>query len=408
MKFFNVVSVEEAKQLIKEKVPTLNKVETIPIEGAVGKILAEDIFSHEQVPAFKRSSVDGYAVKAKDTFGASESMPAFLTNVGKVEMGVEASKPIQFGEAMYVPTGGMLPEGSDSMVMIEHCEEIDDLLNIYRQVAPRENVIFAGEDIDHNQLVLSKGTELGPQHLAALGGLGIYEICVYQPVKIGYFSTGNEIVPYTTKELPLGKVRDMNALIVGQWVKKWNAEFVYGGIISDSFEELQNKAKEMLQEVDFLLLSGGSSVGTKDYTVEVMESLGEPGLQFHGISIKPGKPTIFSLAQEKPILGLPGHPASAFIIFFLFGKEVIYRLRGEEVVYTKKSNAILTKNLSSTPGRTDYIRVKLFEKDQQLYAEPILGKSGLISTLLESNGILEISSEREGYEKGNLVPVYLF
>lgn len=408
MKFFQVKSVEETFQLISEMVQPLTEIVTKPLFEALHFVLAEDIIVRENVPNFRRSSVDGYAVKARDTFGSAETMPGFLTVSGEVKMGQEPGKTLQSGEAMYVPTGGMLPEGSDAVIMIEHCEDISGLLNLYRQVAPGENVISIGEDLREGEVLLSKGTRLRSQEIGALASQGITEVGVIRKPVIGYLSSGDEIVPMESAALNMGEVRDINAATIGTLVTGWGLEFIYGGIVKDSREELESKAKEMLEKTDCLILSGGSSVGTKDYSVEVIESLGTPGVFVHGISIKPGKPTILSMAKNKPVIGLPGHPASAMIIFHLFGKTVVDHLQGVGFRNAKLTFAKVTKNIPSAPGRTDYIRVRLFEENNEWYAEPILGKSGLISTLVKSEGMLEIASESEGVHKGDKVPVTLF
>ena len=362
----------------------------------------------ENVPGFRRSSVDGYAVIAKDTFGSSESMPGFLNVTGEVNMGEAPQKPLHAGEAMYVPTGGMLPEGSDAVIMIEHCEDLSGLLNLYRQVAPGENVISIGEDMKAGESLVTTGTKLRSQELGALASQGMTEVSVYRKPIVGYLSTGDEIVPIETKELGIGQVRDMNGITIGSLVSEWGCEFLYGGIVQDERTELERVTAEMLEKTDCLILSGGSSVGTKDYSVEVIDGLGEPGVFVHGVSIKPGKPTILASANGKPIIGLPGHPASAMIIFNLFGKAVLHQLQGWTSDEKNLAKAIVTKNLPSTPGRTDFVRARLFLEENQWYADPILGKSSLISTLVKSEGMIEIPSKSEGVQKGESVSVRLF
>lgn len=408
MKFFQVKSVEETFRLIREHVTPIKDVVTKPLFEAVHFVLAEDLYVKENVPNFRRSTVDGYAVKAKDTFGSSESMPSFLTLIGEVKMGEAPTQTIGNGQAMYVPTGGMLPEGSDAVIMIENCEDISGLLNLYKQITPGENIISIGEDLKEGELLLQRGTKLRSQELGALASQGYVEVKVYRKPVIGYLSSGDEIVPMEKATLSLGEVRDMNAVTVGSLVAEWGFSFKYGGIVEDSRSELERRVSELMEQVDCLILSGGSSVGTKDYSVEVIESLGEPGVYVHGISIKPGKPTILSQASEKPVIGLPGHPASAMIIFSLFGKAVLDRLEGGIETEKQLTFARVTKNIPSSPGRTDFIRAKLFKAEGEWHAEPILGKSGLISTLVKSDGMIEIASQSEGVQKGELVPIRLF
>ena len=408
MKFFQVKSVEETFSLIEELIHPLTDRIVLPLHKALNYILAEDIVVKENVPGFRRSSVDGYAVIAKDTFGSSENMPGFLNVAGEVKMGEAPQNPLSVGEAIYIPTGGMLPDGSDAVIMIEHCEDLSGLLNLYRQVAPGENVISIGEDMKAGESLVTTGTKLRPQELGALASQGITEVSVYRKPVVGYLSTGDEIVPIETKELGIGQVRDMNGITIGSLVSEWGCEFLYGGIVKDDRTELERVTAEMLEKTDCLILSGGSSVGTKDYSVEVIDRMGKPGVFVHGVSIKPGKPTILASADGKPIIGLPGHPASAMIIFNLFGKAVLHKLQGWTSDEKNLAKAIVTKNLPSTPGRTDFVRARLFLEENQWYADPILGKSSLISTLVKSEGMIEIPSKSEGVLKGETVSVRLF
>ena len=408
MKFFQVKSVEETFSLIEELIHPLTDRIVLPLHKALNYILAEDIVVKENVPGFRRSSVDGYAVIAKDTFGSSENMPGFLNVAGEVKMGEAPQNPLSVGEAIYIPTGGMLPDGSDAVILIEHCEVLSGLLNLYRQVAPGENVISIGEDMKAGESLVTTGTKLRPQELGALASQGITEVSVYRKPVVGYLSTGDEIVPIETKDLGIGQVRDMNGITIGSLVSEWGCEFLYGGIVKDDQTELERVTAEMLEKTDCLILSGGSSVGTKDYSVEVIDRMGKPGVFVHGVSIKPGKPTILASADGKPIIGLPGHPASAMIIFNLFGKAVLHKLQGWTSDEKNLAKAIVTKNLPSTPGRTDFVRARLFLEENQWYADPILGKSSLISTLVKSEGMIEIPSKSEGVLKGETVSVRLF
>ncbi|MGG3469411.1 gephyrin-like molybdotransferase Glp [Neobacillus pocheonensis] len=406
MQFFKVKTVEETFTLIKEKITAIVETEVRGLDRALHYILAEPVTAKENVPGFDRSTVDGYAVRAKDTYGSSESMPGFLTLAGEVKMGEVPTAVVSPGKAVYVPTGGMLPVGSDSVIMIEHCEDVDGLLNTYKQAAPGENIIRAGEDIREGEVLLEKGVKLRPQELGALASLGITHVMVYRKLTVGYLSSGDEIVPYQTANLLEGQIRDINHLTIAGLAREWNVDFVYGGIVKDDFEEFLARARELYEQTDCLILSGGSSVGAKDYTTEVIQSLGEPGVFVHGISIKPGKPTILAMADGKPVIGLPGHPASAMIIFRLFGERILRQLSGERIERKpERIFARITKNIPSSPGRSDYIRVRLIENNGDWWAEPIIGKSGLITTLVKSDGIVEISSEKEGISEGEYVPV---
>ncbi|OIJ11644.1 molybdopterin molybdenumtransferase MoeA [Anaerobacillus arseniciselenatis] len=408
MQFFKVKTVEETFAQIEELVKAVKETEVIPLEEAFRRVLAEEIIATESIPSFPRSTVDGYAVKAKETFGSSETMPGFLNVAGSVQMGEAATAPLQSGEAIYVPTGGMIPPQSDSVIMIEHCEDLNGLLNTYKQVAPGENIIQIGEDVRVGEVLIENGTKLRPQELGAIAAIGKTHVTVFKQLTVGYLSSGDEIVPYTTEYLEIGQVRDVNALTITSLVQEWGAKAVYAGIVTDDYDEYQKRAKELFEQVDCLVLSGGSSVGAKDFTTQVIESLGEPGVFIHGVSIKPGKPTILSMANEKPVIGLPGHPASAMIIFSLFGEKIVQKLSGE--ASRNKLDRVqvrLMKNIHSSMGRTDYVRVKLLERDGEWWAEPIIGKSGLISTLVQSDAMVEIEAENEGARQGDLVPAIL-
>lgn len=409
MQFFNVKTVEETSAYIEELVNAIKKTEMIPLEEALYRVLAQEVVATESVPSFPRSAVDGYALKAKETFGSSETMPGFLNVAGKVSMGEEVTTRLHDGEAVYIPTGGMLPPGSDSVIMIEHCEDLAGLLNTYKQVAPAENVIQIGEDVREGEVLIGKGARLRPQELGAIAAMGLSHVTVFKQLTIGYLSSGDEIVPYQTENLKIGQVRDVNALTITSIVREWGAKSIYAGIVPDDYAEYQEKAKELFDKVDCLVLSGGSSVGAKDYTTQVIESLGEPGIFVHGVSVKPGKPTILAMASDKPIIGLPGHPAAAMIVFSIFGQQIIKKLSGEASSHKlDRVQVRVTKNINSAMGRTDYIRVKLEERDSEWWAEPIIGKSGLISTLVQSDAIIEIKAENEGVRQGEFVSAILF
>ena len=406
MHFYNVKSVEETLQIIGREVGGITESERRPLAKARGYVLSNDLLSPENVPGFTRSTVDGYAVRARDTYGSSETSPQFLQVVGEVHMGEEVNRPLAAGEAMYIPTGGMLPPDSDSVIMIEYCEDLSGMLNTYRQVAPGENVIRLGEDVRQGDTLLAKGTRLRPQELGILASVGLTEVDVFRKIRVGYLSSGDEIVPYQKERLNVGEVRDMNEITVSSFIEEWGGEVLLGGIVKDDFESFRQKAEELFAEVDFLILSGGSSVGAKDYTTEVIQSLGDPGVLVHGVSVKPGKPTIFSMANGKPVLGLPGHPASAVVIFLLFGRAIMSKRQGEsEKILPRRIQARISQNIPSSPGRADYIRVRLTRENDEWWAHPVLGKSGLLSTLVQSDGLVEIESPKEGVQRGEWVPV---
>jgi molybdopterin molybdotransferase len=409
MKFFNLKTVDETMDIIDQHFAPIHEPVRISITEAVGRILAEDVYSTQQVPPFARATVDGYAIQARTIYGASESMPAFLDIIGKIQMGKGAEIPLLEGHAQYIPTGGMVPEGADSVVMIEYVEEVGELLNVYRQVAPGENVIRAGDDISIGDYALAKGSRLRPQDLGLLAAIGVTEVAVYKIPTAGILSTGDEIVPPEQTELAPGEIRDINSIMIGSRLQQLGAHVIYGGIVQDEYEEFLTRAKALFEQVDLLVLSGGSSVGTRDFTVQVLGALGEPGVLVHGVATKPGKPTIVGKSQGKPVLGLPGHPVSALIMLDLLGVPILRKLQGESRdVLDKRIRARISRNIPSSVGRSDYIRVTLEERENELWAIPVFGKSGLVSTLSESDGIVEISANKEGILEGEQVKVRLF
>lgn len=409
MKFFNVKTVAETLEVIARQFAPVRQPVTLPLGEALGLVLAEDVISAEQVPHFSRSTVDGYAVRAKDTYGASDSLPAFLDIQGKIEMGKIAGLLLREGQAQAIPTGGMIPDGADSVVMIEHVEEVGDLLNVFRQVSPGENMIRAGDDVQTGELVMAAGQRLRPQDLGVLAAIGKTSVSVYPRPIVAILSTGDEIVPSDKQELAPGEIRDINSMTIGAAARACGAEVIEGGIVQDDFDAFFSRAQELFQQADLLLLSGGSSVGTRDYTERVMQSLGDPGVLVHGVSIKPGKPTILAKAGEKPIMGLPGHPASALIIFHLFTAPLIAQLEGVLPSHLdKRIMARISRNIPSAVGRSDYVRVKLEKRGEEWWAQPVYGKSGLISTLVKSDGMVEIAANKEGIMEGEFVRVHLF
>lgn len=411
MEFFKVQSVDSVFEIMTKEIKAIEKIEEVPLEEALNRILAEDVIANEDVPDFSKSIVDGYAVHANDTHGANETLPSFLDYVGEIRIGDHVQLELQRGQTMYIPTGGMLPKGCDAVVMVEDTETIDNIVNIYRPVAKNENTIFKGEDAKVGDLLIPKGKRLRSQELGSLASLGITKVKVFKQLKIGYLSSGDEIVEYKEQTVPIGKVRDVNGVTIPALTKRWGYDVQTSSIARDNFDDLYKKAKALFDECDAFIISGGSSVGTRDFTTEVIEALGDnkPGILVHGVSVKPGKPTIFSLSSGKPILGLPGHPASAMIIYQVFGKKMLSLLQGETVEeYRQMTQAVVSQNIPSIAGRTDYIRVKLKEEDGYYKATPIIGKSGLVKTLVDSDGLLEIKENKEGVLKGEVVTVHLF
>jgi molybdopterin molybdotransferase len=407
MKLMRVKSPEEVLDLINSNFEPL-KPETVALLELGGRTLAEVIYAPEDVPGFDRSTVDGYAVAARNTFGSGEGAPAMLEVVGEVLMG-KTAPPIKDGQCCLVHTGGMLPEGADAVVMIEDTEVTGTMVQGFRQVAPGENVIHRGEDLKEGAVALPQGHYMRAPEIGMLASLGITEARVYRKPKIGFFSSGDELVDYHTGTLEVGKIRDSNAPALLYLTAQLGADIEYGGILPDIFAVFLQKSQAMLEKVDFLVFTGGSSVGTRDFTARTMDELGNPGLLVEGIAIQPGKPTLLANCGGKPVLGLPGHPVSALNIFSLFGKAIINRLSGRpEKPYSPTVKASLARNIPSRSGRTEYVRVKLELTSDGLQAVPVFGRSGMLRTLAEANGLIAIPSEIEGLSAGTTVEVALW
>jgi molybdopterin molybdotransferase len=406
--FFNVKKPAEVNEIIDRFDPVAEEV--IPAEEGHGRVVSRDVSSPEDLPGFSRSSMDGYAVRARDTFGATESLPAFFALKGEVLMGQAPEVAVGEGEAVKISTGGMLPEGADGVVMIEYCHSLDrETLEVSRAISPLENVIQPGDDYGKGAAVLNQGRLLRPQDLGVLAGLGVSQLNVYSRPKVAILSTGDEIVPVHETPGP-GQVRDVNRYSLDAFCVRLGAEPIYMGLCPDDFKAMKDMVEESLDRADTIWISGGSSVGTRDLTLSVLESVDDFELLVHGISISPGKPTIIGRCGTRPVIGLPGQVTSALVVAEIFLVRLIQRLSGRSDLNAGRImpvEAELTRNIESAGGREDYIRVKLVQKDGKLLAEPIFGKSGLISTLVESDGLMRVHMNTEGLYQGQMVEVLL-
>lgn len=408
--FFKVLPPEEARRLLLAVEPV--DVEKISSVKARGRVLAEDLRSAVDLPHFHRAAMDGYAVKARDTFGASQSLPAYLKLAGVVEMGKEAAEPLAPGAAMRISTGGMMPPDADAVVMVEYTDETDGgLVEVHRGVSPGQNVIQIGDDIKKGELVFARGRRLRAHDLGALTGVGISSVPVYKQPRVALISTGDEIVDADTDPRP-GQVRNINQHSLAGLIEECGGELKDWGVIRDDRKALQQAIGAALEWGDVVLLSGGSSMGAKDIALETILSFPDSEFIFHGISIAPGKPTIFARACGKPILGLPGYPVSALVIFDLFAAPLIRRLAGENAAalerFSKTVRAKLKTNVASQVGREDYVRVTLERQSDGLLATPLPSKSGAIFTLVKADGMVRIDMNQDGLEQGEEIEVILF
>ena len=407
--FFKVKTAEEVLEILKEFSPLGE--ETVSLEDAFNRVISREIVSQEDLPDFAKSSMDGYAVRARDTFGATETLPVALDLTGEISIGTAPVISVGPGKAVRIPTGGMIPDGADAVVMVEYCHPLDDkTIEISHAVSPLENVISPGDDFRKGVMIFKKGVRLRPQDLGLLAGLGISMVSVHKRARVAILCTGDEILPIDQRPGP-GQVRDINSYTLTAFCRQAGVIPINLGLCKDNFNDLRDMVKRGIETADTLWISGGSSVGARDMTVKVLESFDHMELLVHGISISPGKPTIIARFGNKAVFGLPGHAASAMVIAEIFLNPFLSRLSGDINAFEDShfyTEAELNRNVESASGRDDYIRVRLEKRDGRLFAEPIFGKSGLISTLVEAHGLLKIDRNTEGLYKGETVKVMLF
>jgi len=407
---FTVLPVTEArKQMAALLPPELRRREAVPILQSLGRRLAGALLGREDVPGFTRSTVDGYAVRAADTFGASDGAPTYFTVTGEVLMGARPERALGLGEAVRISTGGMLPPGADAVLMVEHTEAVGtEEIEAYRPVAPGENVICADEDIRTGAGVYPANHLLRPQDLGYLAAMGELELEVFAPLRVGIISTGDEIVPVNAKPAP-GQVRDVNSYSLYAQVLLWGGEPVLFGVVGDDPALLSETLIRACEETDLVLVSGGSSVGARDHTAEIINRIKAPGLVFHGLAVKPGKPTLGGVVARKPVFGLPGHPAAALIAFDLMVAPLL-KFGGYHQIQpgALPVRALVSRSLASAPGREEFFRVKLQCREGVLWADPVLGKSGLLKPMVEADGLIRVPLASEGIAAGVEVDVVLF
>jgi molybdopterin molybdotransferase len=409
-KFLKVIPGNEVLDLFQQfpALPT----EVVSLEAASGRVLAAAVIAGEDVPGFARATMDGYAVRARDTFGATETIPALLEIAGKVEMGEVTTQTLEPGKAIGIPTGGMIPPGADAVVMVEFTQLLDaQTIEVAKPVTPGENVLQVGEDLQAGVEVLKASWRLRPQDVGVLAALGKVEVEVHRRPRVAIISTGDEIVPVATSVLPLGKTRDINSYALAAQAQETGVSLTLYDIVVDDLPALQAACLEALRGHDVVLLSGGSSVGARDFTIQVLEGLPEAEVLFHGIAIRPGKPTILARVGSKLFWGLPGQPVSAMIVFTAFVRPLLARLEGQRIGGISAGNvrrAVLNRRLPSVHGRADYLRVVLAEQDGRLLATPVFGKSAMISTLSHADGYVVVPEHVEGCDQGSTVTVHLF
>jgi len=406
---FSVKDAKEVKRLIAEYFEGYKMdFQEVSLENSLGRITAKDIVVSEDIPGFDRSTVDGYAVHAKDTFGASEALPAILRLSAEIKVGEDILRELPIGYAAYVPTGGKLPQNAEAVVMIEYTDDLDDgFIYVNKSVSAGNNVIYRGDDAKSGDVIIKANTSLKPKDVGTLAAAGISLVLVKRRIKAAIISTGDEIAGIE-ESLSGSKVRDVNSYSINAALLEHGAEPCMYGIVPDSYEKIREVVAHALHECDLVLISGGSSVGTLDMTCKVIESFGKPGIFVHGIAVKPGKPTIIAKVMGKPVFGLPGHPVSAYFIFKAFVKNVLNVINGVNEEFESSIKAYTAFNFPSNDGREEYVPVRLERVGSRITAYPVFAKSGLITTLTTADGYIIISRGAEGVVSGKEVEVIPF
>lgn len=403
-----VHSIQQATQVFLSHLAPVSEAEKVPLVGAVDRILAESIVSPEPLPGFARSTMDGYAVRSRETTGASESLPTLLAIQAETLIGRAALEPLLSGAATPISTGAALPDGADAVVMVEYCERFDQqTVAIGQPVAPQENVVRLGEDISLGATVLQAGRVLTPGALGALAALGIAEIFVWRRPRVAIFSTGNELTPAGETPGP-GQVRDINSYTLAAQVIRLGGLPELRGILPDAEESIHCALAAALRDCDLLVLSGGSSLGVYDLSERVLNRLGQPGVLVHGLAMKPGKPTLLAVSGQKGCIGFPGHPLSALMTGEVLLPAVISHLARRACPIRRTVQARLTKSIASQVGRAEYVQVQLQLLDGIYSAAPIQSKSAIISASAKADGYLILDQGSEGKAAGESVEVHLW
>lgn len=406
---FNVRTPPRALDLLLQQLPVRVDVEEVATRDALDRVLAEDTRSPTDLPTFRRSTMDGFAVRAADTFGATEGLPAYLEVVDEVLMGRAPTRELGTGQCARIATGGMLPDGADAVVMVEQTQEVGPTtIEALRAAAPGENVVQVGEDVRTGDPILSRGHVLRPQDLGGLVALGVTSVRVARRLRVAVVSGGDELVAPEQAPGP-AQIRDINSYTLAALIRRDGHVPCAAGVFPDDYASLETAARAALAANDVLILSAGSSVSARDMTAQVVDSLGPPGVLVHGVSLKPGKPTILAVCSGKAVFGLPGNPVSCMVTYDLFVSPTLAHLCGAASPPRKTVTARLTRNVASATGREDYVQVRLeLRADGGLDAVPVFGKSNLIFTLIRSDGMLKVPLDAGGLPAGADVEVVLF
>lgn len=409
MELFKVLSIEESqREIINQFKDIIVEKEEIPIMEAYNRVCAQSVASKINVPHFNRSTVDGYAVIAEDVQGTSENMPMLLEIIGSSEMGKTNNFEISSGQCVYVPTGGMLPKGSDSVVMIEYAESFSmNSITVFKPVSLKENTMSIGDDVSLGDIVIEQNQIIKSKDIGVLASIGVKKIEVYKKPSVTLISTGDEIVS-DIDDLEIGKILDINTYTIANLLRASGAVILNTFIVKDDYKELKEKVESCMSESDLIIVSGGSSMGEKDNTAKIFDELGNPGVFIHGISIKPGKPTIVAKVNKKPMIGLPGQPVSAMIVYRVIVDYLLKNIFNTKGLIVKKEKGILDRNVFSSPGKDTYLMMRHYEKEGKLFITPVYGKSGMINLIAASTGYIIVKANLEGYREAETVDFYYF
>jgi molybdopterin molybdotransferase len=400
--FQKLTAIDEAlRRFLAETQIKEPKTAVIPLSSALNRVLAEGIIAEENLPRFDRSAVDGYAVKAEDTFEASQFKPKILQITEEIALSNEQAKRVW--------TGNPIPKGANAVVMLENTKQIGNEVEVWISVAPSENVSKKGEDISKGEIAVKVGTRLKPHHLGLIASLGIAEVKVFEKPKIAILATGDELINLSEKPQE-NQIFEANRLILSGMCYELGAEPIDLGIAKDDVNEIISKIKTGLEEADAVITTGGTSVGVSDFVPEAVNKIGKPGVIVHGVAMRPAMPTALAIARGKPIIILSGNPVAAIFGFEVFARPLICRMLGlkhEEQRPTIKAK--LTRRVNTFLGRKTFVRVRVFQHHGEFFAEPISARgSGIISTMTKANGYVVAPENREGLEEGETVPVCMF
>jgi molybdenum cofactor synthesis domain-containing protein len=408
--FKKLLSFDEAKQLLEQSFSSVPVgEEQVSISDAYDRVLAQDVVSPMDIPPFSRSTVDGYAVKATDTFGASEDKDINLRFCGHVAIGEAPAVTVEEGSAAEIVTGAPLPDGADAVVMVEYTSRQGDKVFVRRPVARNTNIMAKGSDIRKGETVLKKGRVLGSREIGALAAIGLTDVTIYRRPKVAVLSTGGEVVEPGTI-LPPGKIFDINVHTLSAAVVECGGEAINLGIVPDEKDMLKRALEQALASSDAVLTSGGVSVGPKDFTPQVVDSLGKPGVIISGVAVKPGKPLTIAVVEGKPVFSLPGNPTSSLFMFTVFVRPILLRLAGRTEEEIPKVKAVAAQKMFPARGRRTFTMVNLaYNKDGTLLVSPVpTGLSGAITTMTKADGFVEISEKQQFVDAGTEIDVFLF